>query len=161
MLKPKINEYAMKFLTLMPCNSKIEGSSALGMVIILLFLGVILINSLNKTSLSWQKSFIYQKIYYKQFNAARSSLEWGLTQLWQSPNKEWQCQSLSMYQLSACVKQSSIAGNKYVLLKGQSGEIAVYYLATFEIKTANLGALTIEQGHWLDYCPESYGGNCD
>lgn len=137
-------------------NQSCSGYSAIAMVMILLVLGGILMSELNRFSFSWQKKVIKERAYYKGINHILSSITWATTLSWPQPTNSWQCQIDSIAILNACIRKAIISTGDYTIIKGQFGQLKQYHLATY-----NHGDLTIEQGHWLDYCPDRQrGGDC-
>ncbi|WP_392562754.1 DUF2509 family protein [Orbus sturtevantii] len=135
-----------------------QGFSALGMAMILLLLGGILIAEFGRTSFLAQKKMIYKKQYYIAENRALSSIQWAITLAWSEPTQLWQCQRLASLELNACIKKSSLSTGPYVIIRGTFEQIKRYHLATYN---QHNGLLSIENGHWLDYCPDNRESNCD
>lgn len=136
--------------------NKDQGFSSFIMVMILLMLGLLLITSFSNIVLFWEKSYIKTHIYYRHYNQAQSAIEWARTQAWQEPTPNWQCRLLAQYQLTACIKQATHTSVSFVIIKGESNQIKLYQLATFE-----KGLLTPQPGKWLDYCPNNWNKDCE
>lgn len=133
-----------------------NGYSAVGMVMVLLLLGGMLMSELNRFSLSWQKKELKTHQYYHEVNHVLSSISWAVTLQWHEPTEQWQCQTEYSLQLTACIRKALLSTGDYVLIKGQYGQTKQYHLATYEHQS-----LTIEKGHWLDYCIGNKEDNCE
>lgn len=136
--------------------NKQSGLSVIAMVMILMLLGLILLTGFNLLITSWQKSIISELTYYPRFNQASSSLEWGRIQNWPPPTSTWQCQTEINHQFNACIKQSSLNTDNYILLRGGTNGFYLYLLTHYDGSK-----LKIEKGHWLDYCPERRNVDCE
>lgn len=133
-----------------------KGFSSLQMILIIMTLGIIMMKTFSHISTLWQKDYIQYKRYYQQFNQAQSSIEWAMTQQWTIPTEHWQCQELLTYQLSACIKVAGLLNGEYVIVKGEFQQFKLFHLATLYN-----GKLTLQQGHWLDYCPNNKSQYCE
>lgn len=132
------------------------GFSTLLMVIILTIVGLTLLTGFQATIDSLKKSYLIEIQHYRQFNQASSSLNWATKQIWQLPTDEWQCLSDAKYQLKACIKKSRLKVDNYTLVRTQTDEYYLYMLTHFENNQ-----LSVEKGHWLDYCPEKKIVDCE
>lgn len=128
----------------------------IALVMVLFLLGMLMLYGINALFLDVKKSLISERNYFNHYNQASSSLAWALQQHWLIPTKDWQCQKSGIYQISACVKRSIHAD--FVLIKGGSESLYLYWLALFDPAT-NL--LTAVKGNWLDFCPEKTNEYCE
>lgn len=127
-----------------------QGYSVIGMTIILLCLSGILMSEFIRISFSWQKKSVREKQSYLATNNVLSSITWATTLRWQSPSNLWQCQYEPVAEFNACIRQAELSNGDYIIIRGQSGRLKQYHLANYMH-----GILTIEKGHWIDYCPEN------
>lgn len=137
-------------------TTQAEGFSSLIMVIILTIVGLILLTGFQALVNSLKKTYLIEIQHYRQFNQASSSLNWATKQIWQLPTDEWQCLSDAKYQLKACIKKSRLKVDNYTLVRTQADEYYLYMLTHFENNQ-----LSVEKGHWLDYCPEKKIVDCE
>lgn len=133
-----------------------RGFSVISMVMVVLILSTILVVGLNQFLLSKRKTVIYIKNNYKAINQASSAISWAMTLQWSPPMDTWQCQLHYEKKLNACIKKSTLSTGDYIIVRGQSDKVKRYYLANY-----NNGIITVEKGHWLDYCPENRNFDCD
>ncbi|WP_085247511.1 DUF2509 family protein [Gilliamella mensalis] len=133
-----------------------HGFSTILMAIILMTVGLVILVGFNLLVSSWQKAILMESRYYQQFNQASSSLTWAISQNWQTPKANWYCITEPTYQLKACIKQSLLKIDKYVLVRGEAEDFFLYMLAHFDNNR-----LIVETGHWLDYCPEKKAIYCE
>lgn len=133
-----------------------RGFSAISMVMVILVSSTILVVGFNQFILSKQKAVVYLKNNYKAINQASSAISWAITLQWPSPTGIWQCQFQHEKKLNACIKKSTLSTGDYAIVRGQSEKVKRYYLANY-----SNGIVTVEKGHWLDYCPENRNFDCD
>lgn len=151
---------ALNLSTIHKMHSKANGFGAIGMVILLSILGGLLVSGLSYYLLSWQKAAIYQKQYYHHYNQSLSAIYWSLSQTWNNVTNQWQCKNEPSLQLQACIKLSTLNTGQFAMIKGQSEQFTLYHLATYQNNAGSV-KLTIQTGHWLDYCPENRSLDCD
>jgi hypothetical protein len=137
-------------------NSPSSGFSTILMMIMLMTVGLGLLIGFNLLIASWQKTILIEIKYYQKFNHSSSSLTWAISQNWQPPKANWQCMTEPTYHLKACIKQSLLKIDDYVLIRGEADDFFLYTLAHFDNNR-----LIVEKGHWLDYCPEKKAIYCE
>ncbi|QIQ21715.1 DUF2509 family protein [Zophobihabitans entericus] len=139
-----------------PDNCDQQGFSAIALVLVLLLLGMLLLTGFYQSLFIWQKSDVYERRYFRSYNQASSGLVWGKLQSWNTPTESWQCQKELSLKLDVCVKQASFGG--MIILKSIGQDLVLYHLAYYDSVTQKLVS---ESGHWLDFCPERVGYDCE
>ncbi len=150
-----------------------RGNSVLVLVIIVLFLGLLLLNSLDRQLDILLLMAGDERRYLRAYNQAISSLNWGINRTWNLPLPffyhstrsrtilSWHCEEQPADGLKACIKPAMVPG--VFVIKGESpsftgqSPVMLYQRVAPENQLFYSGEnnklMAIKRG-MLDFCPE-------
>jgi len=127
-----------------------QGNSALGMVLTILLAGSLTLHASRERLEQGMSLVADERQHYRDFWAAQSALQWGLTLSWptlpgcqQAPEQGWQ----------SCLQR---AGDERALLKGRAAASEQALWRWVALEGARIRALP---HGWIDYCPLA-GARC-
>lgn len=132
---------------------KQHGSSAPGMVLMILIMGSLTLNA-SRTLLDRGRGLVAdEQQHYKDFWAAQSALRWGMTLNWPVV-RERVCQQHTPLHWRSCLQDTD---NGRMLLKGErtGSELALWHWV--ERQENRIRALP---HGWIDYCPLAAPERC-
>lgn len=127
-----------------------QGQSSLGMVVVLLLLGTLMLNTSQQRLARDMMLVADERQYLRDFWAAQSALQWGLSQRW--PEEQPQlCQSEPQQHWQVCLQE---VRDERALLRGQA-ENSELSLWQWVVRTDN--SLSALPHGWIDFCPQAAG----
>ncbi|WP_127957435.1 YgdB family protein [Serratia microhaemolytica] len=147
-------------------NRAQQNGSILAAVMLLLLLGLMVLNGLQRQLESALLLSVEQQRYLRAHNQAASALSWGLAQRWPTNElsvSDWFCLPEHQDALQACLRYSTSAAQPAILrgrgiIDGQT-PLWLYQLVTTHPED-NRVMLRAQPNGWLDFCPAKDGVDC-
>lgn len=132
---------------------KQQGSSTLGMVLMLLVIGSLTLHASRKMLEQGMRLLSDEQQYIQDFWQAQSALQWGLSRRWPA-GEAVRCQLDERQGWRSCLQRGEDGEG---LLKGEARGrgIAVWHWVTIQQSRIQ----PVPHG-WLDYCPRARPGDC-
>lgn len=128
-----------------------QGLGALGMVLMILLMGSLTLHGSQERLAQGMSLVADERQHYRDFWAAQSALQWGLTLSWPEPPG---CQQDRQQGWESCLQK---VDDERMLLKGRAAasELALWRWVAQE------GARLRPLPHgWIDYCPLATAQRC-
>lgn len=130
-----------------------QGNSALGMVLLVLLMGSLTLHA-SRDRLEQSMSLVAdERQHIKDFWAAQSALQWGLSLSWPETQTQ-RCQQERQQGWQSCLQK---VDDERALLKGQATKSELVLWRWVEAKGKRLKPLP---HGWIDYCPLASANLC-
>ncbi|WP_267370060.1 MULTISPECIES: DUF2509 family protein [unclassified Pantoea] len=125
---------------------KQRGSSALGMVLMIMVMGSVALHASRRVSEQGMRVLADEQQFIQDFWRAQSALQWGLTLSW-SAHAESGCQQEVRQGWVSCLQRSE---KDEGLLKGEASGSGMAVWQWVRLRDNQIRALP---HGWIDYCP--------
>ncbi|MDH2068148.1 DUF2509 family protein [Pantoea sp. GD03673] len=132
---------------------KQRGSSALGMVLMIMVIGSFTLHASRKMSEQGMRLLADEQQYVQDFWRAQSALQWGLSMSW-SAAKPALCQQDDRQGWRSCLQRGE---NNEGLLKGEASGRGMAVWHWVRLRGNQITALP---HGWIDYCPLTSPATC-
>lgn len=132
---------------------KQRGSSALGMVLMILVIGSFTLHASRKMSEQGMRLLADEQQYVQDFWRAQSALQWGLSLNWPA-SEAARCQQDDRQGWRSCLQRGE---KDEGLLKGEASESGMAVWQWVRLRGNQITALP---HGWIDYCPLTPPATC-
>jgi len=134
---------------------KQQGSSALGMVLMVLVMGSLTLHASRKMLEQGMQLLADEQQFIQDFWRAQSALQWGLSLSWPA-HEAASCQQTLSQGWRSCLQRSEKDENE-ALLKGEASDSGMAVWHWVSLQQNHIRALP---HGWIDYCPLSPPATC-